>query len=285
MKKFVLILSTYLISILVISCSDELSSVDAINTQEAGIETNIESVFEDIDGLLSNMIFIGDAGFSSRTEGLDDRFCQTTSVVLNNKVKSNLDTLLIDFGSTGCTDPKGNVRKGKIIMTFVGDRKLAHNTTFDNFYFNEKKIEGTKSMELTSLIPPTFLIKLEDGKVTWPDGTYATRQATHSRVMEVNVQQPSNSAFYIKKGGIASGVNRDSKQYSNEITKDLVFKRSCMEPPLKIFIPVEGTKTISVTNAEGVKKVINIDFGDGTCDNKILVTVDGKTREVTVGKD
>jgi len=269
----------------VISCSEDINPLNAIETAEISSEISAESAFEDIDGMLSNVSFAGDLNFSSRVESIDDRFCAGTQVKLKNKVRSDADSLVIDFGTAGCTDPKGNVRKGKILMIFTGDRKVAHTTTFVDFFVNNKKVEGTRSFELTNLLPPTFKTSLSGGKITWPDGTFATREASHVRVWNKDLQQPSNSTYVIKKGGTASGVKRTGSPYAIEITKDLLFKRSCMEPPLKISMPVEGTKIISSTNAAGTDRLMTVDFGDGACDKKITVTVDGNTKEVTVDND
>jgi len=268
-----------------VSCVEDINPLNSIETGEIDSEITAESAFEDIDDLLSNMSFTGDGNFNSRVESIDDRFCAGTQVLLKNKVKTDPDSLIIDFGAAGCTDPKGNVRKGKILMMFTGDRKIAHTSTFVDFFFNGKKIEGTRSFELTNLLPPTFETSLSGGKITWPDGTFATREASHVRVWNKDLQQPSNSTYVINKGGTASGVKRTGTAYAVEITKDLLFKRSCMQPPLKIFMPVEGTKVISSTNAAGTDKLMTVDFGDGACDKKITVTVDGNTKEVTVGNN
>jgi hypothetical protein len=269
----------------VFSCSEDVNPLNVIETGEINSEIAAESAFEDIDGMLSNVSFAGDVNFSSRIESLDDRFCAGTQVKLRNKVKTDADSLIIDFGAAGCTDPRGNVRKGKIVMIFTGDRKVAHTTTFVDFFFNGKKMEGTRSFELTNLVPPTFETSLSGGKITWPDGTFATREASHVRVWNPDLQQPSNSSYVIKKGGTATGVKRTGRSYAIEITKDLLFKRICMEPPLRISMPVEGTKIISSTNAAGTDKLMTVDFGDGACDRKITVTVDGNTKEVTVDND
>lgn len=268
-----------------ISCSEDINPLNVIQTEEISSEIIAEAAFEDIDGMLSNVSFAGDVNFNSRVESIDERFCSGTQVRLRNKVKSDADSLLIDFGSQGCEDPRGNVRKGKIMMIFTGDRKLAHTTTFIDFFFNGKKIEGTRSFELTNLLPPTFATGLSGGKITWPDGTFATREASHVRVWYKNLQQPSNSYYVLKEGGTASGIKRTGRAYAVEIVKDLIFKRSCMEPPLKIFIPVEGAKVISSTDAAGTDKLMTVDFGDGACDRKVTVTVDGNTKEVTIDKD
>ena len=56
------------------------------------------------------------------------------------------------------------------------------------------------------------------------------------------------------------------------ITNHLVYSRSC-ELNSKVFIPVSGTKHLMVD-----KKEVVIDYGDGSCDNTITVTINGKTK-------
>jgi len=64
------------------------------------------------------------------------------------------------------------------------------------------------------------------------------------------------------KDGVASGSNRDGKQYLMTITKDLVYSRPC-QLSSKVFIAVSGEKTFVSDN-----KLITINYGDGACDNK-----------------
>ena len=63
------------------------------------------------------------------------------------------------------------------------------------------------------------------------------------------------------------------------ITKDLVYKRSCAVTN-KVFIAVQGTKELVVDG-----KKITIDYGNGECDNKVTITVNGKSKEVEASAD
>jgi hypothetical protein len=62
-----------------------------------------------------------------------------------------------------------------------------------------------------------------------------------------------------------------------EITSDLVFRRACILSD-EIFMAVQGTKVFTVDG-----KTITVDYGDGSCDRSIRLTVNGVTRDVTVG--
>jgi hypothetical protein len=47
---------------------------------------------------------------------------------------------------------------------------------------------------------------------------------------------------------------------------------------------VKGVKSMSVTTATGVR-TYKIDYGDGTCDNLVTVTINGKEKVITVNGD
>ena len=192
-------------------------------------------------------------------------------------------TITIDFG-VGCTDARGNVRKGIIRVMYNGRRFIANSTVetiFDNYSINDVKIEGTRTViNITgsSEETPKFTIVLTGGKTTWPDGTFATRSVNRIREW-IRTANPLSDLWIIT--GTASGTNRKGENYSMEITKPLVFKRECSSNnKRKEFIAVEGTKQLTVGD-----KLIIIDYGDGTCDNKVTITINGTSKEVEVRGD
>lgn len=264
------------------ACDD--SGKDAlIETPDVQAETASEAYFEDVDDLANSVSLLPDMAISGRQSGmsdLDDRFCANLTLALKNTVSSDPDTVVVNFGAEGCTDPKGNVRKGKLLIIFTGDRKVSFTTVFDGFYLNGKKVEGSRSVSRISTNPPTFTISLQQGKITWPDGTFATRESNLIRVFNRNLLDKSLETMLIKSGSIANGVTREGKSYTMEITTDLLFKRSCMEPPAKVFVPVSGVKTITIGG-----KTLSIDYGDGTCDKLATITRDGVSKQVTLDRD
>ena len=262
-----------------ISCDDS-SEAGFSGQTDVETETNVESYYEDVDDLTHLVSNFSDGSFSGRSSGLDDRLCDGASLELIRANSNDADTVRIDFGVTGCTDPRGITRKGTLLVIFTGDRKSSRSVVFEDFYLNGVKIEGTRTVTRTTFLPPTFTFTLEDGKVIWPDGTTAEREASGTRVFYRNGSDPSLDSMVLKSGGSASGVNRKGKTYSMSISKDIVFKRSCMEGPKRIFIPVSGIKSVTVDSRN-----ISVDFGDGTCDDLVTLTVDGVSKEVPLRRD
>lgn len=278
-KSVLLQLAIMILLVTFIACEDNKS--DGLpDTADIEAETAAEAYFEDVDDLAGTISTLPDLSFTGRQADLDDRFCDNASLSLRNKVDSDPDTVVVDFGSIGCTDQKGNLRKGKLLLIFTGDRSASFATVFDGFYLNGKKIEGSRTVSRVGSNPPTFTISLQQGKITWPDGTFATRESNLTRVFNRNLLDKTKETMVIKAGSFATGITREGKNYTMEITADLLFKRSCMEPPAKIFVPVSGIKTISVGG-----KTFSIDFGDGTCDKLATVTRDGVSKEITINRD
>jgi hypothetical protein len=265
----------------VVSCNEDDSQVGYSDSQNVASEASTDSYFEDAEDLSATASLADDASLGGRVGGLDDRFCDNVKVKFQHKSDANSDTIVIDFG-TGCTDPRGNVRKGKIIIVFSpGSRKQISNsvvTTFDGFSVNGVSIEGTRTVTLTSLEPPTHEITLEDGLITWPDNSTASRTAHHFRKWDnKGTLARSDDEIVILDGGTASGTNRNGKEYSMEITADIVFKASCLAT--KKFLPVSGEKVLSIGG-----KTTTVNYGTGDCDNVITVTINGESKEVTVDR-
>ena len=214
----------------------------------------------------------------------DDRLCAQVLIAfdLASTLEHPIGTLTIDFG-TGCEDPRGNRRSGKIFVRFDGRRFLPGSTiviTFENYVINGIKLSGKRT--LTNITgsnesAPKFQIELEGGLAVWPDGTQATREHCFTRTWNRGVLlNPSDDVLVVSQCAdadvAASGVNRRGVSYSMVIESDLIYKRGCP-------IAVQGVK---VFRANG--KEVTVDYGDGTCDNIITITIEGNTRQVNVRK-
>jgi len=187
--------------------------------------------------------------------------------------------IVIDFGD-GCIDGAGNERKGKIIITFYGRRFMPGSKmviTFEDYSINGIKLMGVRTLTNVSgsqANAPKFRVELEDGKAVWPDGTEETREhcfirewvrfTTNSSLEAISIDQCDDRDF------AAEGVNRRGYAYQVLILEPIIYKRGCP-------IAVKGVKQY-ITRG----KVITIDYGDGTCDRTVTITVDGNTRSVDV---
>jgi hypothetical protein len=278
---------------LLVSCTDENLALQ----EEAALITEdvvTDYYFEDTDDM-AGLVLLSDDGPESGgrvaesrpIQVNDNRFnCAGVVITITIHEESTLEMpkgeIVIDFGD-GCVDVAGNERKGKIVINFEGRRFKPGSTvvtTFIGYSVNGIALSGTRTLtNMTGSITdaPKFRVQLEGGKITWPDGTEATRE--HCFVREwIRAANPLNDAMIVSQcedvDFAAEGINRRGKAYQMIIVEPLMYKRGC---PLA----VSGVKQF-IDVASG--KVILVDYGDGTCDRTITITVDGNSRSVEVKK-
>jgi hypothetical protein len=273
------------------SCNDndqfDFSANDSNNVENEAVT---ESYFEDVDDM-STLAVSADVSTStgsresaSGREGVKPSDARFTCAVVkfefaaDNTLANPHGYITIDFG-TGCTDTRNNVRKGIIQVEFKGRRFMPNSQiiiTLQGYSINGISLEGVRTVTNSSVsleANPKFTITVQGGKATWPDGTFATREANRTREW-IRATNPLNDEWRVT--GTAAGTNRDGMTYQMEITKALVYKRECASTN-KGIIAVEGTKVLTVDG-----KVITIDYGTGACDKLITITINGQSKEIEV---
>lgn len=187
-------------------------------------------------------------------------------------------TIVIDFGTTGFTGKRGNILKGKLIVE-ISDRLWKANSskkiTFENFYVNDKKISGSKTVTnkgLNASNHPYWTISVSD-TITRTDGTQITWNSERTRERIDNGGTPlilADDKYSIT--GSSNGINAKGKIYTMTIEES---------NPLIIFnnYPhfVQGAVTITSETKTAV-----LDYGNGTKDNKATVTINGTTKNITL---
>ena len=250
---------------LLTSCSEEetVGSQDIVEELDIDSEASLESSFEDVDLIVeAGMETIAPvSGRVDRDEILD---CAT---ITHDEVNQ---TITIDYGD-GCEGPGGRTRAGVIRISY-SDRRLIpgafRETTFEGFSVDGVQVEGTRRVENISASlddSPTFSITLTGGMLTFEDETTATRASSRVRTW-MRAANPVNDQTEVE--GSANGIRRDGVSYSMEITERLVYKRACWARG--VFIPVSGVKVF--TSGDDVAVV---DYGDGTCDYDVTVSING----------
>jgi hypothetical protein len=190
-------------------------------------------------------------------------------------------SIWIDFGD-GCEDENGNIRKGKIQMEYKGgevnmeddkmEMKIFMTNTFHSYVVNDVKIEGVNDVALFvegESMRTTH--KLTNGKVTWPDGKWASRNSDMSMVM--TMQNTHDITYNIT--GNANGMTKDGEPYLMEIGEDLLLKMACVMEGNPH--PTSGIKNLTV----GEKQMV-INYGDGACNKEVTLTINGKTMSHTL---
>ena len=262
------------------SCQQNAEEPNATDFSSVETEAIVQADFDEIDDIAGSAMSYADVSTGGKTasseeRGMDER--ASCAVVTHDK---EAQTITIDFGD-GCTGPYGNVRKGIIFITYNGKRFVPGSTwktELRGFYFNDRHIEGTRNVENISEsleANPKFHITLTDGKVTWPDGTFATREVDRYREW-VRAANPLLDEMHILEGSVAYGLNKEGVRYSITVVSDLIIKRAC-RPKNIARIPVQGIKEIKIG-----EKTYSIDFGDGKCDSIIIITVGNESREVDI---
>lgn len=264
------------------SCNDESDDLTTeILSEEVTVAADLtddEAQFEDLDDLASVAFEVGAGSTAGRVddETDDDRIDAVCAI------KTWTDsTLTIDYGTEGCTLPDGQIRKGKIQITWTGRRWEAGSIItweVEDFSINDNSIIGKRT--LTNLNDsneeaPHHNIELTGGQIKFADGTTATREVDRERIW-YRGNNPLNDEVHILEGSMATGKTRSDVNYSTIVLEDMVYLRDCRVNGRRRFIPVQGVKQVT---KEG--EVFTIDFGDGTCDTLVTVTDnEGNEREV-----
>jgi len=286
-------LSTLLVALVLTLWSCNKSDDSVFNLQDVqNLNTDgaLESAQDETQDIATGALNTNDP--AGRVEGDDRSECATKIPGLNNTKEAG--TITLDFGPAGCTDKKGNLRKGKIIVTWSGGQWFktptvptltppTHTITLDGYSINGIAIAGTRTVTniSTANSPLTWTI-VANHTSTWPDLTTATRVVKRTRQW-IRATNPSDDRVIISQTAgapsAAEGTNRYGKKYSVQITTPLEYSAACVISN-KVYKPVKGVKVVTVDS-----KVYTVDFGTGACDNTFTVTYNGKTRTFTGKND
>lgn len=175
----------------------------------------------------------------------------------------------------GCLGDDGKLRKGKIKCVFnkpwhkdtIGNNLT--NITFYDYKVNGIKYEGTVIISKPSQY--AYRTQVISGKCTkdasWELFWDCDRTITWTAGMGDTIV--SNDVYSVT--GNASGINRNGTSYTANIVSAIVKSNSCayiQEGILDITPQGRPTRTL--------------DYGDGTCDNKATVTINGNTYNITL---
>lgn len=253
--------------------ADTASDFSAEDSDDVSTEALDDSSNDDAEDLALTAL-TSQSLSGGKVESNDDRF--ECAVVTRTGDKTS-GTIRIDFGG-GCTDKRGRVRRGAILITYQGvwsNAGAEWSVTFEDYFINDINLSGIRNVKniTTDTTRRRFQVDMEDGMATWPDGRIARRRVHHIREHERN---ESNILVRLIIYGTAEGNHRNGRGYYIEILEPLVYERSCAAEG--VFIPVKGKKLIKHGNRQ-----ITVDYGDGTCDNVVtLINVNGRTKDIRI---
>lgn len=256
------------------SCKKSKLDKDTVVDEDNSTAENLFSmVGDDADNASAE---IEDEQFkTNKTEGwptLDT--CATITFTFSSD-STYISSIVIDFGD-GCTNSNnGRIRKGIIRISQTGRRLdvgTIRTVTLENFYINDYRIEGTRTVTTESIDLTTgtfrFIVQVTGGRITDNEGRTFTWESTRTREVIVSTTE---IRIRVLAGGTITGTNRNGRAFTGSIVETLERLSTC-----RWF-----TRGIIEMIPEDLS-TRRLDFGDGTCDNKAIVTVKNKTHEITL---
>jgi len=258
------------------SCSkDDKSSDSAITAEDANINSKMDQASNDISDITEDQFLQQSQSASGKVDLLPISILPACATVTTTTTSTTW-TRTVDFGTSGCAMPNGNILKGKIIVSGLLDFAspyLVH-YSFDNFYHNGNLVQGNRTVTRTfsssansSIAHPIHLIDI-NMTVTFPNGAVYTRVGTRTRECISNfgngIWGDNIYVFY----GTVTTTKPNGAQHTNTILEATPL-RIDMNCTYKI---VSGIISITRPNHSAI-----INYGGGTCDNDATIAIDGGT--------
>ena len=283
------------LSLTILGCStNEGTNIDpnAVTTDEAKASAKIDAMSDDVSNLVEeqelNTYLDPTNAKMAATENTMFSTCATiTRVPAIGTPLSPGDTVTktIDFGTTGCTLDNGNVLKGKIIIVFVYQPTATSHSityTFEDFYHNAIKFAGTKTftrvrIPATASVPAHPKVTMNmDMTATFPNGDVYHRTGIRSReiIEGLGNDDFSDNVYKITGNWQTTGPNGGTQD--STITTELHVKMSC----IAVQKPLIVSGVITIVRGGNTA---TLDYGDGTCDNLAVLTVNGNSFDIVIG--
>jgi hypothetical protein len=211
----------------------------------------------------------------SNTQTITTTNCLTGATVTVTQANSFPKTIVINFGN-GFTSLNGVTRAGKINVVLSDSVRKTGSTaviTFTNYVVNGYKKEGTITWTNTSTATAKgWQRKVENGKITAPDGRYWLHSGVRDAVQIAGANTPNTllDDVFLTTGNHT--VSNAAGKIKNCYITEALEKRTVCENI--------GTGKLKV---EGDNHTAVIDFGNGDCDKIATISIDGNApRTITL---
>ena len=255
-------------------------------TQEVDTETDSTSENFTATSIANDMGNISDeagrtnnvSSFKTTEENSILSSCATLK--FDTLVHSNPDSITVNFGVSNCVCQDQRSRRGALLITFNGkykDSLTVITITPQNYFVNDHGVSGSKTIKnLGHNLQGHLVYDLtENIQISKPNNAGTIKVDAKRQREWVNGEKTlawADDRYSIT--GSANGTNANGRNFVSLITKPLI--RDMSIACRKHFI--SGTIQHTPLN----KPTRTIDFGDGTCDNKATVTINGKVYDITL---
>ena len=272
-KSKLLVLASMLLAFS--ACKKETPKPEGDNDTSTAIENAMaDAAFNDV----ANIADEGYTGAVSSYKGSVPPVFLSNCASISFDTVSNPKSFTIDFGTTNCLCNDVNYRRGKIIVAYQGfyrDSGSTHTITFDNYYVNNNKIEGSKLVTNKGRNSNGNLSYdiVVNGSIIWDAsyfGSVCTSSYTANRTRVWSEGESTllwtDDVYLIS--GTQSGVTHTGATYSattiSPLKKEIGYRHI-----------TDGT--LAFTPQGKFTRYINYGYPSGTPDNLAQVTINGYT--------
>ncbi len=274
MKQYRLLLAIIAIGILLASCGKLNSSLQDIRISEDN--AYLASISDDVKSITDQAIETNKIGDLKRAD-IGAVYGKNAIITRDSSALPNV-TITVDFGS-GDTSNRGRVYMGKVIIKTNGKsyKEVGYSSevTFSNFSVDGNLVENTSVINTSNVGP-------KDAQMTWEynmniimvkksNGLKVTAIGNGSKKQIEGIQTPEFGDDAYEATGEVNGTSEDAA-YKFSITKPLLRRMNCAHI-------CQGTVTYTKTATQGEK---SMDFGDGTCDAKAVLTIEGVETSMSI---
>jgi len=258
------------------SCNKDNSLIDQTSIDLADDDAVSDAVYEDIFSAVDNAsIVLDDLMKGDDSKSVITLTGECPSITIVRPTSAPWPRIItVDYGS-GCTGFYESTRSGKILIEVTAPRMetgAKRTVTFDNYYFNGIKVEGTKVFEnkgMNSNGNAVVSVTSSGVKLVLTNEKTIERNVNHEREWIAGYKTANIWDDECLITGTATGKNIEGKSYTNTIVSALHWKRVCK------FI-VAGVIKLERGDAEPIE----LNFGEGDCDAKAVVTRGTESKEI-----
>lgn len=235
------------------------------NTEYAEDQARLISAFNDLDIIPIRALAGGASSLAA---------CAT----INIDTTGALDAMTIDFGQQNCLCFDGKYRRGKLIVYYSGDYKDSmhyRRVEPNNYFLNDSKIVGTKEVTGRGLdnFNRYYYSVTYSGEVYTPDPREGSVEGsgnyTYAWTAGLATTPVHDDVFEID--GVGEMRRNTGQKYTTEILQPLEMSMDCNWV---------RSGVIRITPEDATRR--SMDYGDGACDDRASVTVNGSTRDVLI---
>ncbi|MBB6462127.1 hypothetical protein [Flammeovirga kamogawensis] len=203
-------------------------------------------------------------------------------------------TVVIDFSNGACESKDGETVSGVVTEVHEKtDTTVSHSTTFADFSENGKVVNGSVAIEGTLTVADSDdsdegegkkgfklessdLLKTVDLTFSFP-ATDSTEAYTEH--IERSIDEEMMDGIKTVSGSLTVTSSIDGESFTTEITEPLSYNPKCGEGK-PVFAPLSG-KEVMTKDGE----TMTLDYGDGSCDYIVSITLADGTTETVDLKD